>query len=143
MTSKNKPIQYLILDTIIKHISEGLLESSSRRPGFEKNNKFYRQFKGYDKKQLAYKIFNNFRIDNGVPKGIRLSRLGNELLQRQYTAYEFNHDINPTPKMYLVLDTQMKWPYYFTKKKMVFYDKEDSAWFKLNGSDISAFIDVI
>jgi hypothetical protein len=26
---------------------------------------------------------------------------------------------------------------------MVFYDQEDSAWFKLNGSDISAFIDVI
>jgi hypothetical protein len=26
---------------------------------------------------------------------------------------------------------------------MVFYDAEDSAWFKLNGSDISAFIDVI
>ena len=45
--------------------------------------------------------------------------------------------------MYLVLDQQMKWPYYFTKKKMVFYDQEDSAWFKLNGSDISAFIDVI
>ena len=41
------------------------------------------------------------------------------------------------------LKKQMKWPYYFTRKKMVFYDQEDSAWFKINGSDISAFIDVI
>ena len=96
-----------------------------------------------NRKQLAYKVFNNFRIDHGVPKGIRLTYLGNELLKRQFTAYEYDHNVNPTPKMYLILDQQMKWPYYFTKKKMVFYDQEDSAWFKINGSDISAFIDVI
>ena len=106
-------------------------------------NKFYEQFLKDNRIDLAHKIFNNFRIDNGAPKGIRLTQLGNELLKRQFTAYDYNHSVIPTPKMYLVLDQQMKWPYYFTKKKMVFYDQEDSAWFKLNGSDISAFIDVI
>tara|TARA_R110001592_G_scaffold215888_1_gene469318 strand:+ start:313 stop:744 length:432 start_codon:yes stop_codon:yes gene_type:complete len=143
MTSPNKHIQYLILDQIVKHIKEGLLESSSRRPGFDKDNKFYRKFQDFNREQLAYKVFNNFRLDNGVPKGIRLSYLGNELLKRQFTAYDYSISINPTPKMYLTLDNHMRWPYYFTKKKMVFYDAEDSAWFKLNGSDISAFIDVI
>ena len=143
MTSSNKHIQYQILDKIISFIEEGLLDSRSRRPGYNKMNKFYEQFLEDSRIQLAYKIFNNFRIDNGVPKGIRLTYLGNELLKRQFTAYDYSHSVEPTPKMYLVLDQQMKWPYYFTKKKMVFYDQEDSAWFKLNGSDILAFIDVI
>jgi len=143
MTSNTKHIQYQILDKIIIFIEEGLLESKSRRPGYNKMNKFYEQFLEDSRIQLAYKIFNNFRIDNGVPKGIRLTYLGNELLKRQFTAYDYSHDIIPTPKMYLTLDKQMKWPYYFTKKKMVFYDAEDSAWFKINGGDISSFIDVI
>lgn len=142
MTS-NKHIQYQILDKIISFIKEGLLDNKSRRPGFNKNNKFYEQFLKDSRTDLAHKVFNNFRIDNGVPKGIRLTHLGNELLKRQFKFYEYSHDIIPTPKMYLTLDRQMKWPYYFTKKKMVFYDAEDSAWFKINGSDISAFIDVI
>ena len=136
-------IQYQILDKIIAFIEEGLLENKSRRPGYNKMNKFYEQFIEDSRIDLAHKIFNNFRIDHGVPKGIRLTYLGNELLKRQFTFYDFSHDIIPTPKMYLTLDRQMKWPYYFTKKKMVFYDAEDSAWFKINGGDISAFIDVI
>ena len=49
----------------------------------------------------------------------------------------------PTPRMYLVLDNQMQWPYYFTKKKMVLYNREDASWYKLNGNDIESFIDII
>ena len=102
--SSNNYIQYQILDKIISFIEEGLLDNKSRRPGYNKMNKFYSQFLDDNRKQLAYKVFNNFRIDNGVPKGIRLTYLGNELLRRQFTAYEYNHHVNPTPKMYLVLD---------------------------------------
>ncbi len=40
MTS-SKYIQYQILDKIIAFIEEGLLESKSRRPGYNKMNKFY------------------------------------------------------------------------------------------------------
>ena len=79
MTS-SKYIQYQILDKIIAFIEEGLLESKSRRPGYNKMNKFYEQFLKDSRIELAYKIFNNFRIDNGIPKGIRLTYLGNELI---------------------------------------------------------------
>ena len=81
--SSNNYIQYQILDKIISFIEEGLLDNKSRRPGYNKMNKFYSQFLDDNRKQLAYKVFNNFRIDNGVPKGIRLTYLGNELLKRQ------------------------------------------------------------
>lgn len=74
--------------------------------------------------------------------GLRLTYLGNELLKQHYSFYEYDHSINPTPKMYVMLDNTMEWPYYFTKKKMVMYSQEDSAWYKLNGSDINAFIQI-
>ena len=77
------------------------------------------------------------------PEGLRLTHLGNELLKRNFEYFEFNHSIFPTPRMYLVLDNQMQWPYYFTKKKMVLYNREDASWYKINGNDIESFIDII
>ena len=49
---------------------------------------------------------------------------------------------NTTPKMYVKLDRGME-GYYFTKKKLTLYSKEDASWFKLNGSEIGAFIEII
>jgi hypothetical protein len=145
MTSKtNKEyLQYQVLDIISNQIKKGLLHNTSRRPGFGKENLFYEKFKGIDKKSLPYKIFNNFRIKNGEPQGLKLSYLGNEICKRNFEFWEFDHSIIPTPKMYLVLDNQMNWPYYFTKKKMVLYNKEDASWYKINGSDIESFIEII
>ena len=57
--SSNKYIQYQILDKIISFIEEGLLDNKSRRPGYNKMNKFYSQFLDDNRKQLAYKVFNN------------------------------------------------------------------------------------
>jgi hypothetical protein len=143
MTSSDTPLQYKIIDSLNDIIKEGLLPSSSRRPGFKKDSRFYRQFKGFTREQLGYKIFNNYRVSKQKgPMGLRLTFLGNELLKQHYNHYEYNHKINPTPKMYLILDKTMEWPYYFTKKKMVLYSQEDSAWYKLNGSDINAFIQI-
>ena len=59
MKSNSKYIQYQILDKIISFIEEGLLESKSRRPGFNKMNKFYEQFLKDNRIDLAHKIFNN------------------------------------------------------------------------------------
>ena len=98
---------------------------------------------GLNRKQLYYKIFNNFRYKQGAPSGIRLSFLGNELLKRNFQYFDFTHSVNPTPRMYLKLDQNMEWPYYFTKKKFVLFHQDDAAWFKLNSSDIGAFIEVI
>ena len=132
-----------ILDQLIDNINEGLLPAENRRPGYPQDNRFYRQFVGLNRKQLYYKIFNNFRYKKGEPAGIRLSFLGNELLKRNFQFFEFSHSVNPTPRMYLKLDQHMAWPYYFTKRKFVLFHQDDAAWFKLNSSDIGAFKEVI
>jgi len=141
MTSTNEPLQYKIIKSIQNIISEGLIKNSSRIPNIPKNSKFYDQFKSIPSDKLGYKIFNNFRIRKGVPEGLRLTSLGNEILKRNFEHWEFSHDIQPTPKMYLFLDNKMEWPYYFTKKKLVLYCKEDAAWYKLNGNDMESFTD--
>ena len=144
MNSKSdQPLQYKVIDTIYNIIKEGLLKNSSGIPGIPKNSKHYKTFKSIPKDKLGYKIFSNFRIRRGKPEGLRLTHLGNELLKRNFEYFEFNHAIEPTPRMYLVLDNQMHWPYYFTKKKMVLYNREDASWYKLNGNDIESFIDII
>lgn len=141
MTSINEPLQYKIIKSIQNIISEGLINNKSRIPNIPKNSKFYDQFKKIPSDKLGYKIFNNFRIRKGVPEGLRLTSLGNEILKRNFEHWEFSHDIQPTPKMYLFLDNKMEWPYYFTKKKLVLYCKEDAAWYKLNGNDMESFTD--
>lgn len=143
-TSQNsqKYLQYFIIDKLLQVINEGLLVNSSRIPHIPKNSRFYDQFKTFSRDQLGYKIFSNFRIKSKVPYGLRLSYLGNELLKRNFAFNEFNHDLVPTPKMYLKLDSIMQWPYYFTKRKIVLYSDEDVVWYKLNGNDLEAFLDV-
>lgn len=139
--NEKESLQYKIINSIQTILSEGLLHNRSRIPNIPKNSKFYEKFKDIPKEKLGYKIFSNFRLKNGVPQGLRLTSLGNEILKRNFEYWDFSHDINPTPKMYLFLDDAMEWPYYFTKKKLVLYCKEDAAWYKLNGNDIHTFID--
>jgi hypothetical protein len=139
--NEKESLQYKIINSIQSILSEGLLHNKSRIPNIPKNSKFYEKFKDIPKEKLGYKIFSNFRLKNGVPQGLRLTSLGNEILKRNFEYWDFSHDINPTPKMYLFLDDAMEWPYYFTKKKLVLYCKEDAAWYKLNGNDIHTFID--
>ena len=143
MTSRTSQLQTKIIKDILKTINDGLLPNTSRRPGFEKYSKFYKKFIGFDKDQLGYKIFSNYRVTKNDTKGLKLTYLGNELLKRHYDSYEFKHDILPTPKMYLALDNHMQWPYYFTKKKMVLYSHEDAAWYRMNGGNIEDFVDFI
>lgn len=143
MTSRTNQLQNKIIKDILITIKEGLLPSQSRRPGFDKYSKFYHKFIGFDKDQLGYKIFSNYRVSKQDTKGLKLTYLGNELLKRQYDCYDFSHDIIPTPKMYLALDNYMQWPYYFTKKKMVLYSQEDAAWYRMNGNSIEDFTDFI
>jgi hypothetical protein len=143
MTSRTNKLQTKIIKDILNTIKEGLLPSNSRRPGYEKYSKFYHKFINFDKDQLGYKVFSNYRVSKQDTKGLKLTYLGNELLKRHYDCYDFSHDIIPTPKMYLALDNHMQWPYYFTKKKMVLYSQEDAAWYRMNGNSIEDFTDFI
>ena len=108
------PLQYKIIALIENVIKDGLLKNSSRIPNIPKNSKFYQQFIGFKREEIGYKIFSNFRVRNGIPEGLRLTYLGNELLKRNFTPYEFNHETVPTPKIYLLFDQKMQWPYYFS-----------------------------
>jgi hypothetical protein len=84
-------------------------------------------------------IFKNYRVEQGVPVGLRLSATGHRLLARFITITEFKL-ITPIVGVILVdLDRAMKRPYYLSKQKIAFYDKEDAAWFKLGGHDLKYF----
>ena len=137
------PLQYKIIALIENVFKDGLLQNSSRIPNIPKNSKFYQQFIGFKREEIGYKIFSNFRVRNGIPEGLRLTYLGNELLKRNFTPYEFNHETVPTPKIYLLFDQKMQWPYYFSKKKLVLYNQDDAAWYKINGHDLPSFLDIL
>jgi hypothetical protein len=70
---------------------------------------------------------------NTKRKGLRLTRLGYELLRREFDHYAFaiNKETKVTPKHILRLDREMTWPYYLTSKQIVLFSEEDSVIFKL------------
>ena len=77
------------------------------------------------------------------PIGIKLTRFGNSLLSRHFDKYDHENDCLLSGKVLLKLDEAMIWPYFVNKKKVVFYSQEDSAWFRVNGSKLERYIDII
>ena len=70
---------------------------------------------------------------NTKKKGLRLTRLGYELLRKEYDYYPFAlaKETKVTAKHILALDREMQWPYFLTKKQIVLFSEEDSVIFKL------------
>lgn len=70
---------------------------------------------------------------NTKKKGLRLTKLGYELLRKDYDSYAFAHnkETKVTARHILALDKEMQWPYYLTNKQIVLFSEEDSVIFKL------------
>ena len=70
---------------------------------------------------------------NTKKKGLRLTRLGYELLRKEYDNYPFalSKETKVTAGHILALDKEMQWPYYLTNKQIVLFSEEDSVIFKL------------
>lgn len=88
-------------------------------------------------------IFYNYRTKNNMPMGLRLSTLGNKLLCKCYDCYKYQHSEKLNHKTLLILDKNMKWPYYLTKTHVIFYNQDDAAWFRLSGANLNTYIEYL
>ena len=128
MISNNDPIQF----QIIYWLDERL-----------KNTKPIRGYSNYNLQDKCARIFSNYRLQENKPVGIKLTRFGNTMLGRHFDKYAYENDCLLNGKVLLKLDEAMTWPYFVNQKKVVFYSQEDSAWFRLNGSKLESYIDII
>ena len=126
MILKNEPIQYQIIYWLDERLKKSI--------------------KGYTDCNLqdkCFRIFSNFRLEDNKPLGVKLTTFGNSLVGRFFDKYEYENDCLLNGKVLLKLDQAMSCPYYVNKKKVVFYSQEDSACFRLNGSKLEDYIDII
>lgn len=84
-------------------------------------------------------IFKNYRHTSNNRRGLRLTYLGNRVMRKHFTSYSYENSEITSNKAILGLDKNMLWPYYISNKLVTFYNQDDAAWFKLNGSDINTY----
>jgi hypothetical protein len=125
MTS-NEPIQY----QIVNYINKNLL-----RP--------IKDFSDCSLQEKCYRVFANYRNSNDQPKGLRLTTWGKSRLEKSFESYKFETDTELTGKILVKLDEAMIWPYYVNKKTVVLFNQTDAAWFKINGSSLDNYINII
>lgn len=92
---------------------------------------------------ILKKIFYNYRLERGVPRGLRLTFLGHSLLKTEFEYHLYEHEDHLTNEIFLGLDRNMSWPYYVTKNRVAFYSNVDAAWFQLNGRSLADYKDYI
>jgi len=120
--NSSKPIQYQIAEFISKNLSRTIKNFTDQSP-----------------EDQCYSLFQNFRLVDNEPTGLRLTSLGHKLMSRHFAATEFYLE-KPIVGIVLVnLDQAMTRPYYLSKKKVAFYDEHDAAWYKLGGEDLIYF----
>jgi chaperone required for assembly of F1-ATPase len=98
-----------------------------------------------DDNQLLNKIFRNYRAikKSAHSTGIRLTVVGNQLMHKHYTAYDYKFQGSRNHSVLVALDKNMLWPYYIGSTVITFYNQQDAAWFQLNGNDIEHFVSFI
>ena len=99
----------------------------------------------FSKDDFLRTIFVNYRLNNGISKGLRLTSTGNKILSKHYRAYKYTIDDKINNLVLVSLDKSMKWPYYLGTRSnhVVFYSEEDAAWFRLNGNNIKHYVESI
>lgn len=107
----------------------------------ERSAKYKNNFNDDEVIDICYAIFKNFRVTNipNKPIGLRLTTVGNSLMRRWFAHHEFSLKEPLVGSILIKLDKAMTRPYYLSKKKIVFYDDNDAAWFKLGGHDLKYF----
>ena len=128
MTSNYEPIQYQIIEWLDARL---------------RKTKPIRDYTNCNMQDKCARIFSNYRIEDQNPTGIKLTRFGNTMLGRHFDKYGYENECLLNGKVLLKLDEAMRWPYFVNQKKVVFYSQEDSAWFRLNGSKLESYIDII
>jgi hypothetical protein len=101
--------------------------------------------KKYNKDEILETIFYNYRIVNGIPKGLRLTSFGNKIMSAHFQSYKYSIDGKINNLVLVRLDKLMKWPYYLGTKSnhVVFFHEDDAAWFRLTGNNIKNYVESI
>ncbi len=94
---------------------------------------------------LLKTLFRNYRWSSlsGVSQGIRLSVVGNQLMQKHYESHSYHYQGKRNHSVIIALDKNMMWPYYIGTGIITLYNQQDAAWFQLNGNDIEHFVSFI
>ena len=88
-------------------------------------------------------LFINYRHSSTGHMGLRLSKFGNGILSAEFTSYTTAFTDNHFGgEIAIAFDRKMAWPYFFTDDEVTFYNANDMAWFKLNGSSLRSFVEV-
>lgn len=98
-----------------------------------------KDFKKYNNIEICYMIFKNLQISDNNISGLRLTKLGFNILKKQYDNYTFSVSEGIHKRLVLVLHKKMKWPYYLDSKQLVLFSEDDAMWLKLVGNDIEKF----
>jgi len=93
----------------------------------------------YDTMDVCYMLFKNLQISDNVCSGLRLTKLGNTLLSKEYDKYTFPVSEGLHNRLLLKLHEKMQWPYFLQGKKLILYSEDDAMWLKLVSNDIEKF----
>ena len=83
-------------------------------------------------------LINNYRNDTGL----QLTKLGlHIMLSMDIDREEFKlPNIKITPRLRLLMDRYMQYPYYFDKRVLVLFSSEDRIFYKMFGNNWDNFI---
>ena len=93
----------------------------------------------YPPLDVCYMLFKNFQYSKDTCSGLRLTKLGWNLMKSHYDVYKFPIDEGLHKNILLKLHQHMKWPYYLDKKILALFSEEDTMWLKMVGNDIEKF----
>ena len=93
----------------------------------------------YSTLDVCYMLFKNLQISDTTCTGLRLTKLGNNLLSKEYDVYKFPMAEGLHNKLLLRLHDKMSWPYFLDKKYLYLYSEDDAMWLKMVGDDIEKF----
>ena len=84
------------------------------------------------KTQIERMIFNK-------TTGFKLTKLGFQLLKKEYDTYKFPVAEGLHNKLLLKLHSHMQWPYALERKHLYLFSEDDAMWLKLVGDDVEKF----
>ena len=93
----------------------------------------------YPPLDVCYMLFKNVQYSKDTCSGLRLTKLGWNLLKTHYDVYKFPIDEGLHKNILLKLHEHMAWPYYLEKKALVLFSEEDAMWLKMMSNDVEKF----
>ena len=93
----------------------------------------------YSTLDVCYMLFKNLQVSDNTCTGLRLTKLGNNLLSKEYDVYKFPMAEGLHNKLLLRLHDKMLWPYFLDKKFLYLYSEDDAMWLKMVGDDNEKF----